>query len=84
MLRRAHFQKNPLLELFELVDAQKIGFGAWGRFCMFFYVQEFIDLFTVLQISYKFWKMLHKSCSYEPSRQYGINLFSNTIVNKSK
>ena len=83
LLRCAHFQKNPLFELFELLDAQNMCFGAWGRFCMFFYVQEFIDLFTVLAIFYKFWKMLHKSFSYEPSRQYGISPFSKTIIKKS-
>ena len=42
---------------------KKIGFLAWGRVCMFF-VQKIIDLFTVLQILYKFWKMFHTSFSY--------------------
>ena len=79
----ACYQKNTLFELFELLDAQKIGFGAWGRFCMFFYVQEFTDLFTVFAIFYKFWKMLHNSFSYEPSRQYGISPFLKTILKKS-
>ena len=78
------FKKKSLFELFELLDAQKIGFGAWGRFSISFYVQEFIDLFTVFAIFYKFWKMLHNSFSYEPSRQYGISPFSKTILNKSK
>ena len=47
------FEKNTFWTFwtFRLLDAQKIGFGAWGRFCMFFYVQEFIDLFTIWAIS---------------------------------
>ena len=62
---------------------KKIGFFAWGRFLLVFWVQKIINLFTVLQILYKFWKMFHKSFSYEPSRQYGISPFSKTIIKKS-
>ena len=36
LLRCAHYQQNQLFELFELLDAQNMCFGAWGRFCMFF------------------------------------------------
>ena len=63
---------------------KKIGFGAWGRFCLFLFVCNFTDLFTVWTIFYKFSPMLHKSFSYEPSLQYGISPFKKTIINKSK
>ena len=63
--------------------AQKIGFGAWGRFGSVLGCPKIIDLFTVLQILYKFWKMFHNSFSYEPPRKYGISPFSKTIIKKS-
>ena len=44
------------------------------------YVQKIIDLFTVLTIFYEFSPMLHKSFSYEPSRQYGISHCLKTII----
>ena len=31
LLRCAHSQQNQLFELFKLLDAQKMCFGAWGR-----------------------------------------------------
>ena len=62
---------------------KKTVFLAWGPFYTFFFVQKIIDLFTVLQILYKFWKMFHNISSYEPSRQYDISPFSKTIINKS-
>ena len=75
MLRCAHYQKNPLFELFGFLDAQKNGFGARGRFWDVFDVQKIIDLFTMLTIFYKFALILLISCSYEPSRQYGPSPF---------
>ena len=48
LLRCAHFQKNPLFELFELLDAQNMCFGAPVTFLHVFLVQKIIDLFTVL------------------------------------
>ena len=61
---------------------KKIGCGCPGTFLAFFYVQKINDLFTIFAISHKFWKMFHKSFSYEPSRQYGISPFSKTIIKK--
>ena len=49
----AHIIKKTLFELFELLDAQNMCFGARLRFCLFFYVQKFIDVFTILEIFYK-------------------------------
>ena len=40
LLRCAHFQKNPLFELFEFLDAQNMCFGACGRFLTFLHVQK--------------------------------------------
>ena len=54
-----------------------------GTFLDVFGGPKIIDLFTVLQILYKFWKMFHTSFSYEPSRQYGISPFSKTIIKKT-
>ena len=59
---------------------KKIGFWGLGTFLHVFWVQKIIDLFTIWRFFYKFWKMSHKSFSYEPSRQYGINPFLKTII----
>ena len=65
-------------------QTQENRFWGLGTCLHVFYVQYFTDLFTILTIFYKFALMLHESFSYEPCRQYGIKLFSKTIVNKSK
>ena len=62
----------------------KIGFGACGRFLTFLHVQKIIDLFTILEIFYKFALILFISSSYEPSRQYGTSPFLKTLLKKSK
>ena len=58
-------------------------FWGLGTFLHVFCVQKIIDLFTALQILYKFSTIFHKSFSYEPSRQYGISPFSKTILKYS-
>ena len=75
---------EPDFQIFQIPGPRKSVFGAWGRFWTVLGCPKIIDLFTVLQILYKFWKMLHKSVSYEPSCQYGISPFLKTIINKSK
>ena len=66
---------EPDFQIFQIPGPVKSVLGPGDVFGTFF-VQKFIDVFTVLQILYKFWKMFHKSVSYEPSRQYGISRFS--------
>ena len=82
------FQNFPILEpgfqIFQIIDPRKYVFWPGDLFARFVVAQKIIDLFTVLQTLYKFWKMFHKSFSYEPSRQYGISLFSKTIIENSK
>ena len=70
---------NLIFRFFRFQSQENRFFGL-GTFLALFYFQKFINLFTVLQIFYKFWKMFHKSLSYEPSRQYGISPFSKTIL----
>ena len=54
----------------------------WGpaTFLRCFYVQKFIDLFTTLEIFYKFVLILFISFSYEPSRQSGTSPFLKTSL----
>ena len=78
------FQKlEPYFQIFQIPDPRKSVFWP-GDVFGFFYVQKIISLFTVLRMLYKFWKMFHKSFSYEPSRQYGISPFFKTILNFPK
>ena len=46
----------------------------------FWYVQEFTDVFTNLQMFHKLSLILDKSWSYIPSRQYGTSPFSETSL----
>ena len=69
-----------LVSRFSRFQTQENRFFGLGTFLHVFFVQKNIDLFTALQILYKFWKMFHKSVSYEPSRQYGTSPFSKTII----
>ena len=79
-----NFQKSePYFQIFRF-QTQENRFWGLGMFLHVFYVHKIINLFTVLWIFYKFSPMLHKSLSYEPSRQYGIITFSKTIIKKSK
>ena len=62
-------------QIFQIPDPRKSVLGpgvVFGNFCR----PKIIALFTILSIFYNFWKMFHKTCSYEPSRQYGISPFS--------
>ena len=74
------FKIFNLVSRFFRFQTQENRFLGLGTFLAFLHVQKIIDLFTRLAIFYKFWKMFHKSCSYEPSRQYGINPFFKTII----
>ena len=77
-----YFQKfqnlEPYFQIFRFLTQENRFFGP-GTFLALFHVQKIIDLFTILQILYKFALMLHESFSYEPSRQYGTSPFSKTI-----
>ena len=96
MIHSAQIVWEHLLDIFKILkiwnrvsrffrfQTQENRFWGLGTFLRVFDVQNFTDLFTVLQIFYKFSPMLHKSFSYEPSRRYGTSPFLKTIVNKSK
>ena len=79
-----HFSKNSKFGTrftgFSDSRPRKIGVWGPGTFLRVFYVQKFIVLFTTLTIFYKFSPMLHKSFSYEPSRQYGTSPFLKTVI----
>ena len=74
---------EPYFQIFQIPDPRRSVFWPGDVFGSFF-GPEIINLFTILQILYKFDLMLHESFSYEPSSRYGINLFSKTIIKESK
>ena len=75
---------EPDFQNIHIPGPRKSVLGPGDVFGRFWGCPKIIDLFTVLQFLYKFWKMFHKSFSYGPSRQYGISRFLKTILNKSK
>ena len=58
----------------------------WGLWTFWdvFYVQQIIDLFTILTIFYKFGLIRDISFSYEPSRQYDTSPFLKNNFKKIK
>ena len=69
---------NLVFRFFRFQTQENRFWGLGTFFARFFVVEKIINLFTVLQILYKSWKMFYKRFSYEPSRQYGISPFSKT------
>ena len=96
MIHCAQFFWEHLLYIFQKFQNLEPGFHifqipgpknrVWGPvvFLPVFYVQKFIDLFTILPIVYKFALILFISFSYEQSRQYGTSPFLKTLLKKSK
>ena len=70
------FKKNPLFELFQLLDAQENRFWGLGTFLAVCLVKNVTDLFTIWKMFHKLSLMLHKSSSYILSRQYSSSPFS--------
>ena len=73
---------EPDFQISQIPDPRKSVFWPGDVFGTFV-CPKIINLFTILQILYKFALMLHESFSYEPSHQYGISHCSKTVVNKS-
>ena len=74
---------EPGFQIFRFQTPKNVFWGLW-TFWDVLYVQQFIDLFTILGFFYKFALILFISCSYEPSRQYGTSPFFKTSLKKSK
>ena len=83
MIFLENFEIWNLVFIFLRLQTQENVFWGLGTFLHVFKVQYFTDLFTRLTILYKFSPVLHKSFSYEPSRQYGISPFLKHLKNRN-